>query len=141
MTARVYANLYQFYDHIVQDPALVPPPGALGVPPFDDYGEGRQYGTEIRGRDEIIPQKLGVTAGAEGDYDRTLSHSFTEHDEADGTNIPVNLNLEGLYAELDGQPTENIGFTAGVRYDRDPRSTRTCRRAPRCSCKSPRSTA
>jgi iron complex outermembrane receptor protein len=117
VTARIYTNIYQFYDKIIQDPVLV------GAPPFDDYGNGQQYGSEIRGRYDVIPQKLGVTAGAEGDYDQTKSHSYTEdgngNEAPGGTNIPVNLNLEGLYAEVDGQPTQNIGFTAGIRYDRN----------------------
>ena len=114
VSARAYANLYEFQDRIVQDPVLV------GAPPFDDYGDGRTYGVELRGRYEVIaPQKLGVTAGAETNYNQTTSHSYTEGDEANGTNIPKDYNLEGVYSELDGQPTEWLGFTGGVRYDRN----------------------
>ena len=33
--------------------------------------------------------------------------------------VPKNFNIEGVYAEADGQPTEWLGFTAGLRYDRN----------------------
>ncbi len=118
LTARAYTNIYQFADHIIQDPVLV------GQPPFDDYGDGRSYGVEVRGRWEVIAQdKLGITAGVETNYNQTLSHSYTEdghgNEAPGGTNIPVDYNIEGAYTEIDGQPTENIGFTAGARYDRN----------------------
>ena len=118
VTGRVYANLYEFQDHIVQDPTLV------GAPPFDDFGDGRTYGVEVRGRYEVVaPQKLGLTIGGETNYNQTTSHSYTEdgmgHEAPGGTNIPVNFNIEGVYAEVDGQPLDEVGFTAGVRYDRN----------------------
>ena len=118
VTARAYANLYEFRDHIVQDPVLV------GAPPFNDFGDGRTYGVEVRGRYEVVaPQKLGLTIGGETNYNQTASHSYTEdasgHEAPGGTNIPVNFNIEGAYAEVDGQPLDAVGFTAGVRYDRN----------------------
>ncbi|HET9987215.1 MAG TPA: TonB-dependent receptor [Kofleriaceae bacterium] len=112
VAGRVYANLYSYTDHIIQ----------TGDAPFDDQGRGDTYGVEVRGRYELVaPQKLGLTAGTEATYYRTYSKSFTEGNEACAPGgaacVPKNFNIEGVYAELDGQPTPNIGFTGGVRFD------------------------
>ncbi|MEO8550106.1 MAG: TonB-dependent receptor plug domain-containing protein [Kofleriaceae bacterium] len=113
IAGRAYANLYGYADHIVQQ----------GSAPFDDQGRGDSYGAELRGRYElVVPQRLGLTAGTEATYYRTYSKSFTEGDDAcppDGgaACVPKNFNIEGVYAELDGQPSKNIGFTGGLRFD------------------------
>ena len=113
IAARGYANIYSYSDHIVQ----------IGTNPFDDVGRGDSYGVELRGRYElVVPQKLGLTAGTEATYYRTFSKSFTEGDEQcapDGgaACVPKNFNIEGVYAELDGQPTRWLGFTGGLRFD------------------------
>jgi outer membrane receptor for ferrienterochelin and colicins len=114
VTARVYANLYWYSDHIIQDNDL---------PPFDDRGYGAAYGVELRGRYELIaPQKLGITVGTESTYYRTNSKSFTEGDAecpptGDAACVPKNFGIEGVYSEIDGQPTPWLGFTAGLRFD------------------------
>ncbi|HEY1549547.1 MAG TPA: TonB-dependent receptor [Kofleriaceae bacterium] len=113
VTGRVYANLYWYSDHIIQENDL---------PPFDDRGYGAAYGVELRGRYEIIaPQKLGITVGTESTYYRTNSKSFTEGDATCGPNdaacVPKNFGIEGVYSEIDGQPTPWLGFTAGLRFD------------------------
>jgi len=112
VAGRVYANLYSYTDHIIQTTDA----------PFDDQGRGDTYGIEVRGRYElVVPQKLGLTAGTEATYYRTFSKSFTEGNEDCGPGgaacVPKNFNIEGVYTELDGQPTRNIGFTGGVRFD------------------------
>jgi outer membrane receptor for ferrienterochelin and colicins len=113
VAGRVYANLYSYTDHIIQ----------TGDAPFDDQGRGDTYGVEVRGRYELIaPQKLGLTAGTEATYYRTYSKSFTEGDEtcAPGGGaacVPKNFNIEGVYTELDGQPSQYVGFTGGLRFD------------------------
>jgi outer membrane receptor for ferrienterochelin and colicins len=113
VSLRGYANTYEYSDHIIQ----------IGAPPFDDLGRGDIYGVELRGRYEIVaPQKLGITAGTELSYYRTYSESYTEGDSdcTDTANVacvPKNFNIEGVYTELDGQPTKNIGFTGGLRFD------------------------
>jgi len=113
VAARAYANLYGYSDHIIQTSA----------PPFDDQGRGDTYGVEVRGRYElVVPQKLGLTAGTEATYYRTYSKSLTEGDEncAPGGGaacVPKNFNIEGVYTELDGQPSEYVGFTGGLRFD------------------------
>jgi outer membrane receptor protein involved in Fe transport len=113
VAVRGYANIYRFADHIIQ----------IGAPPFDDIGDGRRYGAELRGRYEVVHDKLGITAGTEANYNQTNSNAFTIGDEVCGPMhaacIPKNFNIEGVYAEADGQPTEWLGFTAGVRYDRN----------------------
>ena len=93
------------------------------MPPFDDRGYGAAYGVELRGRYEIVaPQKLGVTFGTESTYYRTNSRSFTEGDAGcapteDAACVPKNFGIEGVYTEVDGQPTPWLGFTGGVRFD------------------------
>ena len=114
ITARAYVNLYEFTDRIIQDPAL-----AGTSVPFDDVGDARTYGAEVRGRYELlVPQHIGVTAGVEANDNQTESHSFAEDGSTD-VRVPKTFDIEGVYAELDGQPTEWLGFTAGARFDRD----------------------
>ncbi len=118
VTARAYANLYQFTDNILQS----------GIAPFEDRGDGFEYGAEVRGRFEIFPKKLGLTTGAEATYYDTYSRSQQDSTAPDPpptcTNpdfpaacTPKNFNIEGVYAELDGQPLPFLGFTAGLRFD------------------------
>ncbi len=108
MVVRGYANLYEFYDHIVQ----------YQLPPFDDYGTAKTFGAEVRARRELLDNnKLGVTFGGEASESITESHSFQYFDP--GVTVPKNFNIEGVYAEVDGQPNKYIGFTGGVRYDRN----------------------
>ncbi|MDB4958632.1 MAG: TonB-dependent receptor [Myxococcales bacterium] len=113
VAVRGYANVYRFSDHIIQ----------IGAAPFDDIGDGRRYGAELRGRYELVADKLGVTAGTEANYNQTNSNAYTEGDQACGPMhaacIPKNFDIEGVYAEADGQPTPWLGFTAGARYDRN----------------------
>jgi outer membrane receptor for ferrienterochelin and colicins len=114
VTGRLYANLYWYSDHIIQE---------NDQPPFDDRGYGAAYGVELRGRYEVVaPQKLGVTVGTETTYYRTNSKSFTEGDAecaptGDAACVPKNFAIEGVYTEVDGQPTPWLGFTAGLRFD------------------------
>jgi iron complex outermembrane receptor protein len=114
VAGRAYANLYFYRDHIIQ-PA---------DNPFNDLGRGDSYGVELRGRyDLIVPQRLGITAGTEATYYRTFSKSYLEGAATCGTNpgeaacVPKDFNIEGVYAELDGQPTKWLGFTGGARFD------------------------
>ncbi|HEX3866248.1 MAG TPA: TonB-dependent receptor, partial [Gemmatimonadaceae bacterium] len=105
--ARAYGSVYEFYDHINQYQA----------PVFEDYGDAATVGLELRGRYELVKDALGLTAGTEGNYNITKSHSFEVG--SDGVTVPKDFNIEGVYAELDGQPTRWLGFTGGVRYDRN----------------------
>jgi outer membrane receptor for ferrienterochelin and colicins len=113
LAVRGYANLYSYSDHIIQ----------VAASPFDDLGRGDSYGVELRGRYElVVPQKLGLTAGTEATYYRTYSKSYAEGDDQcapDGgaACVPKNFNIEGVYTELDGQPTKWLGFTGGLRFD------------------------
>ena len=112
VSGRVYANIYRYTDHIIQ----------INDAPFDDQGQGDAYGVELRGRYELVaPQKLGITVGTETSYYRTYSKSFTEGDEVcsptDAACVPKNFNIEGVYSEVDGQPTPWLGFTGGLRFD------------------------
>lgn len=108
VTARGYANVYEYTDHIFQ----------TGAAPFDDLGDASTYGAELRGRYEIVPRRLGLTAGTEASYNQTKSHSYQEDGSIDNT-VPKDFNIEGVYAEADGEPLSWLGFTGGLRYDRN----------------------
>ena len=83
--ARAYASLYEFYDHIDQ----------FMLPPFEDYGDAKTIGAEVRGRYEVVPDRLGVTAGTEANYNVTQSHSFTLG-AGDDVFVPKNINISAL---------------------------------------------
>lgn len=116
-SGRLYGNLYRFADQIyyAEDET------------FLDFGDAITAGAELRARYELIRDavnpkvsKLGITAGAEANYSQTESRSYTEGAPADErVVVPLDFNVEGIYTELDGQPTEWLGFTAGVRFDRN----------------------
>jgi iron complex outermembrane receptor protein len=108
LAARGYANIYRFSDHIDQLSGL----------PFEDIGDARTFGAEVRGRYElVVPNKLGVTAGTETSFNYTESKA--SEDGAGVATVPLDFNVLGVYSELDGQPTPWLGFTAGVRFDRN----------------------
>ncbi len=108
VVGRAYANVYEFYDHILQYQAK----------PFDDYGDTKTFGLELRGRYEAIPEYLGITAGTEGNFNRTKSRSFTVGG-SDEVVVPKDINIEGVYTELDGNLASWLGYTVGARYDRN----------------------
>jgi len=107
LAVRGYGNIYEFSDHIVQ----------IGTPDFEDFGDAATFGAEVRARYEILPKKLGLTAGAEANYNKTESHSFMVGDP--GVTIPKDFDIEGAYAELDGQLGKYLGFVGGARFDRN----------------------
>lgn len=107
VSGRGYVNLYRFYDRIYNTDDV-----------FLDYGDAMTGGAEVRGRYELRADgKLGVTAGAEANYNRTESRSYTEGDFANAAVVPLNFSIQGIYSELDGQPLPWLGFTAGLRFD------------------------
>ncbi|MEO8843858.1 MAG: TonB-dependent receptor plug domain-containing protein [Kofleriaceae bacterium] len=108
IAGRAYYNMYEFFDHIAQ----------YGLDPFEDFGDATTVGVELRGRYEAIPELLGITAGTEGNFNRTRSRSYTVGG-ADEVDVPKDFNIEGLYTELDGNLTPWLGYTAGARYDRN----------------------
>ena len=114
VAGRVYANLYKFSDSS-------PPYDPVANSALDTTGSAQVFGAELRGRYEVlVPNRLGVTAGLETSYDRTRSTAFTEGDlPANTIDIPLTYNLQGLYTEVDGQPMSWLGFTGGLRYDRN----------------------
>ncbi len=109
MSVRGYGTAYRYYDEInyVTDDQFV------------DYGDALTVGAEVRGRYELVPEKLGLTAGVEANYNKTESRSYAIGSEADGVKIPLDFDTEGVYSELDGQPLPWLGFTGGVRFDRN----------------------
>ncbi len=108
-SVRGYGTAYRFFDEITYE----------ADDPFVDYGDVLTLGAEVRGRYELIVDKLGVTAGIEANYNQTESRSYTVGMEADGAKIPLDFNTEGVYSEVDGQPLPWLGFTGGVRFDRN----------------------
>jgi len=108
VTGRVHASRYRFEDQLVYDPD----------PIFRDFGDADWIGAELRARWDVLDgDRLGVTAGGEAAYASTESRSFEEGDP--GIVVPRDLDIEGLYAEVDGQPLPWLAFAGGLRYDRN----------------------
>ncbi len=114
VAGRIYANIYKFSD-------TSPPYDPVTGYALDTTGAAQVFGAEIRGRYEIVrPNRFGITAGTEVSYDRTRSTAVAVGDPATAKiDIPTNYNLEGIYSELDGQPLPWLGFTGGLRFDRN----------------------
>jgi len=108
-SVRGYGTLYRFYDEI----------NYAADRQFVDYGDAATVGAEIRGRYELVPEKLGVTAGVEANYNKTESRSFTVGSDVGRVKVPLDFDTEGVYGEVDGQPLSWLGFTGGVRFDRN----------------------
>jgi outer membrane receptor protein involved in Fe transport len=109
-TARGYFNDYRFSDFLVYEPD----------PNFRDYGDSQWYGAELRGRYDLLPRgQLGLTGGMEAAHNSTLSRSYEIGFIEDGVRVPRRFDVEGVYGELDGTPTEWLGFAAGLRFDRN----------------------
>ena len=130
VAGRAYFSRYRFFDDI-KEIATPDPPNT-----FFDYGDATTIGAEVRARFEAIEDgKLGVTTGAEASYNKTKSRSFYEGDEANGAGgldgVPLDFNLEGIYTELDTQPTKWFGATGGLRFDRNSKVDR--RLSPRAA--------
>lgn len=109
VSARGYLNLYRYADRIYNPDDV-----------FLDYGDAKTFGAEVRGHYELRADgKLGVTAGLEANQNYTKSRAFTEGMESTGVVVPLDFNIEGVYSELDAQPTDWLGFTGGIRFDRN----------------------
>jgi outer membrane receptor for ferrienterochelin and colicins len=112
VTGRAYVNRYQFEDSLNYDPDL-----------FRDFGDALWYGGELRGRWAILRgargDLLGLTAGGEATFSSTESRSFYEGAEPDGTTVPQDFNLQGLYTEVDAAPLSWLSLTGGARFDRN----------------------
>jgi iron complex outermembrane receptor protein len=113
VSGRGYVNLYRFYDRIYNTDDV-----------FLDYGDAQTAGAEVRGRYALRADgKLGITAGAEANYNRTESRSYFEgmYDVENAT-VPLDFSIQGIYSELDGQPLPWLGFTGGLRFDNNTES-------------------
>ncbi len=112
IAGRGYTNLYKFSDK-------APPADPVLEAALESTGTSQTFGGELRGRYEIVvPDKLGVTAGAELSHNRTRSTAFeTTMPDVLIANTPKKFTLAGLYTELDGQPLPWLGFTGGLRAD------------------------
>ena len=111
VVVRAYGTLYRYADRIHK----------LTEPTFLDFGDAKTVGAEARLRYELVDDgKLGITAGGEANYNQTESRAYdASMNAADGVVVPLDFDVEGTYAELDGQPTAWLGFTGGVRFDRN----------------------
>jgi outer membrane receptor for ferrienterochelin and colicins len=111
VTGRAYVNRYRFRDFLVLED---------GSGTFTDIGDSLWYGAEARARVALVgDDKLGITAGGEATFISTESESFTIGDRENAAVIDTPIDVQGLYAELDGQPLSWFAFTAGVRADRN----------------------
>jgi outer membrane receptor protein involved in Fe transport len=112
VAARGYANAYRFSD-------TSPPSDPTTTAALDTTGSANTVGGELRGRYEVVvPERLGVTAGAEVSSNRTRSTAFfRDNPDALIADNPLNFALAGVYTEVDAQPVRWLGMTAGVRYD------------------------
>ena len=112
VAVRGYSNLYRFDD---VSPAYDP----VIEFPLETTGEARTFGGEVRGRYELVADKLGITSGLEASYNDTRSTAFYSNEpDALVADVPLKFSLQGAYAELDGQPLPWLGFTGGLRFDR-----------------------
>jgi iron complex outermembrane receptor protein len=109
IVARGYGTLYRFYDRIYN----------TGDEVFLDYGDAATIGAEVRGRYALRADgKLGLTAGAEANYNWTESRSYVEGMyDVDHAKVTLPFSIQGIYSELDGQPLPWLGFTGGLRFD------------------------
>ncbi len=114
VAGRIYTNQYKFSDTA---PPYEPTTGYA----VDSTGRAQVFGAEVRGRYEVVtPNKLGVTAGTEVSYDKTRSTAISVGNPAKALiEVPLSYNLEGIYTEVDGQPLRWLGFTGGLRLDRN----------------------
>jgi iron complex outermembrane receptor protein len=110
-SVRAYGNIYRYFNRIYY----------TADERYFDYGDAATIGAEVRGRYELVKDKLGITAGTEANYNRTESRSHYEGQETapGAVKVPLDFNIQGVYTELDGQLTEWLGFTGGLRYDRN----------------------
>jgi iron complex outermembrane receptor protein len=110
-SVRAYGSLYRYSDVIHYSP----------ISTYLDFGNVANAGTEVRGRYELVADKLGLTAGAEANYNKTKNRNYYKGMAGAPTaiKIPLDFNIQGIYTELDGQVTPWLGFTGGVRYDRN----------------------
>jgi len=110
LTVRGYGTLYQYGDEINY---------ALDDT-FIDKGDATTVGGEARMRYAILDEnKLGITAGGEANYNATESRAYSEQTPQDAVDVPLDFTILGLYSEFDGQPLPWLGFTAGLRFDRN----------------------
>lgn len=130
VAGRAYLNIYRFFDDIKEYAQPDPPRRFL------DYGDATTIGAELRTRFAALEDgKLGITAGAEASYNKTKSRSFYDGDEANGAGgadgVPLDFDIEGLYTEIDTQPTRWFGAVGGLRFDRNSKVDR--RLSPRAA--------
>ena len=127
-----YCNMYEFFDHIVQ----------YQLDPFEDYGDAKTVGAELRGRYEAIPATArhhGRHRGQLQPHQEPVVHrsaATTQVERAEG------LQHRGRLHRARRQPHAVARLhRAALATIATRRSTTGCRRAPRCSSRSPRSTA
>lgn len=107
LSGRLFGSLYRF-DDLSTDPEV----GDSKV-----IGKARTIGAEVRARFQVYDELLGVTAGAEGSHNQTISGAGSDGRTDGGGNT---FGLGGLYAEADSEPTRWLSLTAGVRVDGHP---------------------
>jgi len=123
---RGYSTFYRYSDEIRLEDGTK----------FLDFGDARTFGVEVRGRYAVLDDnRLGVTAGAEANYNQTESRAFFDGMETgpDSVTVPLDFNIEGIYTELDSQLTSWLGFTGGARFDRNSAVNKGTRLSPRAA--------
>lgn len=90
---------------------------------FESEGDSLWYGGEVRGLFDLssfMPTEKGrldLTAGVATEFSQTDSKSFTQGAESAAIDIDKPFNIQGVYTELNIEPYDWIGVTAGVRLD------------------------
>ena len=90
---------------------------------FESEGDSLWYGGEVRGLfdlSSVMPTengRLDLTAGVATEFSQTDSRSFTRGAEDMTIDIDKPFNIQGVYSELNIEPFDWIGITAGVRLD------------------------
>ena len=134
VSARGYANLYEFSDHIIQI-------GRRAVRRLRRRQDVRRRAS--RPLRAIVPNKLGITAGTEASYNQHRRAARTDGDGArDGRRSAARLQHRRRL-HRGRRPADAVArlHRRACASTATRRSITGCRRAPRCSSPSPRTTA
>lgn len=120
---RLFGNFYRFDDVATSsclDISVECPLDENGRETIDPslitIGEARTVGVELRGRYQLH-ELVGATAGLEATYNYTTS-DFHDEGKPDQYAGNMEFGLAGFYVEADAAPRPWLGFTGGLRIDK-----------------------
>jgi len=123
---RGYGSVYRFEDRIYKQIDNT----------FTDFGDAGTAGAEVTARYAVLDDdKLSITGGAEANYNKTESRSYTVgmEDAPEAVSVPLDFTNASVYSEADSQLLPWLGFTAGARFDRNSVVAKGTRLSPRAA--------